>query len=154
MRSFLSHSIFFLTILYVLYIIYDIGQASLVAPSVKNLPANAGDTGDTGLIPGWGRSPGERNDNPLQYFCLGNPMDRRAWWATVHGVTKELDMTYRLNHYHDTDHRLGSSGWLHILKHVWFELLNLSARPLSYSSLTDTQPGVVLVPSPWPLLCA
>ena len=54
---------------------------------VKNLPANAG---NTGLIPGLGRSPGEVNDNPLQYSCLGNPMDRGAWWATVCGVAKEL----------------------------------------------------------------
>ena len=51
---------------------------------VKNLPASAG---DTGLIPGLGRSPGEGNDNPLQYSQLGNPMDRGAWWPTVHGVT-------------------------------------------------------------------
>ena len=49
---------------------------------VKNPPANAGDTGDTCLIPGVGRSPGEENDNPLQYSCLGNPMDRGAWQAT------------------------------------------------------------------------
>ena len=52
---------------------------------VKNPPANAG---DMGLIPGSGRSPGEGNGNPLQYSCLGNPMDRGVWWATVHGVTK------------------------------------------------------------------
>ena len=45
--------------------------------------------GDTSLILGLGRSSGERNGNPLQYSCLGNPKDRRAWWATVHGVTKE-----------------------------------------------------------------
>ena len=44
--------------------------------------------GDPGLIPGWGRSPGEGNDNPLQYSCLENPMDRGVWRATVHGVTK------------------------------------------------------------------
>ena len=44
--------------------------------------------GDVGSIPGWGRSPGEGNDNPLQYSCLENPMDKGAWWATVHGVTK------------------------------------------------------------------
>jgi len=55
---------------------------------VKNPPANAGDAGDVGLIPGLGRSPGEGNGNPLQYSCLENPMDRGAWWATVHGVTK------------------------------------------------------------------
>ena len=44
--------------------------------------------GDTGLFPGFGRSPGEGNQNPLQYSCLGNHMDRGAWWAMVHGVTK------------------------------------------------------------------
>jgi len=55
---------------------------------VKNLLANAGITGDTGWIPGTGRSPGEGNGNPLQYYCLGNPMDRGAWWATVHRVAK------------------------------------------------------------------
>jgi len=44
--------------------------------------------GDLGLIPGWGRSPGEGNGNPLQYSFLENPMDRGAWWATVHGVAK------------------------------------------------------------------
>ena len=61
---------------------------------VKNLPAIAGD-GD--LIPGSGRSPGEGNDNLLQYYCLGNPMDRGAWWATGHGVTKGSDTTEQLN---------------------------------------------------------
>ena len=55
---------------------------------VNNLPANAGDTGDTVLIPGSGRSPGIGNGTPLQYSCLKNPMDRGAWWATVHGVAK------------------------------------------------------------------
>ena len=44
--------------------------------------------GDLGLIPGLGRSPGEENDNSLQYSCLGKTMDRGAWWATVHGVAK------------------------------------------------------------------
>ena len=52
----------------------------------KNPPANAG---DMGLTPGWGRSPGEGNDNPLHYSCLRNPLDRGLWWATVHGVTNE-----------------------------------------------------------------
>ena len=53
---------------------------------VKNLSANAGDARDVGSIPGLGRSPGEGNGNPLQYSCLGNSMDRGAWWAIVHGV--------------------------------------------------------------------
>ena len=49
--------------------------------------------GDLGSVPGLGRSPGVGNGNPLQYACLGNPMDRAAWWAAVHGVTKESDKT-------------------------------------------------------------
>ena len=55
---------------------------------VKNSPANARDIRDLSLIPGWRRSPGERNGNPLQYSCLENLMDRGAWWATVHRVMK------------------------------------------------------------------
>ena len=55
---------------------------------VKNLPASVGDTRDLASIPGLGRSPGEGNDNPLQYSCLENPMDRGAWQATVHMVAK------------------------------------------------------------------
>ena len=53
---------------------------------VKNLPASAGDVRDTGLIPGSARSLGEGHDNPLQYSCLENPMNRGAWWAAVHIV--------------------------------------------------------------------
>ena len=63
-------------------------NASQVALVVKNPPANAGDVRDKGLIPGSGRFPGEGNGYPLQYSCLENPMDRGAWWATVHGVEK------------------------------------------------------------------
>ena len=55
---------------------------------VKNPPANAGDAKDVGSIPGSGRFPGQGNGNPLQYSCLGNPMDREAWRATVHGISK------------------------------------------------------------------
>ena len=55
---------------------------------VKNPPAKAGDIRNEGSIPGSGRSPGEGNGNPLQYSCLGNPMHREAWRATVHGVTE------------------------------------------------------------------
>ena len=58
---------------------------SQVALVVKNLPANARDIRDASLIPGLGRSPGEGSGNPLQYSCLGNPMDRGAWRAIVHG---------------------------------------------------------------------
>ena len=78
---------------------------SLFSPAVSHLPPhfptpalaspggsgvnvyNTGATGDLGSIPGFGRSPGEGNGNSLQYSCLGNPMDKGAWGATVHGVT-------------------------------------------------------------------
>ena len=65
-------------------------QAALV---LKNPPTNAEDSRDAGSVPGLGRSPGEENGNLLQYFCLDNPMDRGAWWTTVFGGHKELDMT-------------------------------------------------------------
>ena len=65
---------------------------------VKNPPANAGYVRDVGSIPELGRSPEEGNGNPLQYFCLRNPMDRGAWWATVQGVpnseTRLSDFTF------------------------------------------------------------
>ena len=64
---------------------------------VKNLLANAGDASS---IPGSGRPPGEGNGNLLQYSCLGNPMDKGAWQATVCGVTKESDMTEQLSTVH------------------------------------------------------
>ena len=62
--------------------------ASKVALVVKNPPADAGDLRDQGSVPGLGRSSGGGHGNPLQYSCLENPMDRGAWWATVHAVTK------------------------------------------------------------------
>ena len=63
-------------------------RASLIAQSVKNPPANAGDIRDPSSISGSGSSPGGGNSNPFWYSCLENPMDRGAWWATVHGVVK------------------------------------------------------------------
>jgi len=62
--------------------------SSQVAQLVKNPPASAGDTRDVGLIPGFGRSAGEGNSDPLQYSCLENSTDTGAWWATVHGVIR------------------------------------------------------------------
>ena len=64
---------------------------------VKNSFANAGDTRVVGSVPGLGRSPEEGNGNPLQYFCLENPMDRGAWGATVHGVAKNQTRLKRLS---------------------------------------------------------
>ena len=62
--------------------------ASQMALMVKNPPASTGDVRDTGLIPGSGRSSGGGHNNPLQYSCMENPTERRAWQATVHGVAK------------------------------------------------------------------
>ena len=71
--------------------------ASQVALAVKNLLVNAGGAGDTGSIPGSGRSPGGWHNNPLPYSCLENPMDRRTWQVTVHGVTKSWTRLKRLS---------------------------------------------------------
>ena len=78
-------------------------------PGGSEYKASACNAGDLGLIPGWGRSPGEGNGNPLQYSCLENPMDGEAWWATVHGVAKsqtrlrDLSFTFLLV----TNHSVG-----------------------------------------------
>ena len=65
---------------------------------VKNMPANSEDVRDVGSISGSGRSPGEGHDNPLQYFCLENPMDREAWWTTVHGVSQSQTRLKQLSY--------------------------------------------------------
>ena len=67
---------------------------------VKNPPANAGDIRDPGSIPGLGRSLGEGHDNPLQYSCLENPVNRGAWWATVHRVAQSQTLLNRLSTQH------------------------------------------------------
>ena len=72
---------------------------------VENLPANAGDIRDADLIPGLRRSPGGGCGNPLQYSCLGNPMDRRAWQAIVHRIAQSQIMD-------------GRSGWWFIGDHL------------------------------------
>ena len=65
---------------------------------VKNMPANSEDVRDAGSISGSGRSPGEGRDNPLQYFCLENPMDKEAWWTTVHGVSQSQTQLKQLSY--------------------------------------------------------
>ena len=66
---------------------------SQVVLELKNPPANAGEAGDAGSIPGVGRSPRIGNDNPQQYSCLENPINRRAWWTTSSRGHKKLDTT-------------------------------------------------------------
>ena len=75
--------------------------ASQVALKVKNPPSNAGDIRDVGSIPGLGRFPGGGNGNPFQYSFLKNPMDRGAWWATVHWVAKSQTWLKRLSTHAD-----------------------------------------------------
>ena len=65
--------------------------------AVKNPASTAEDTGDAGLIPGWGRSPGGGNGDPLQYSCLKDPMDSGAWWATVHSTAKSQMQLAHMN---------------------------------------------------------
>ena len=102
----------------------------------KNLPANAGDAGDLGLIPGLGRFPGGRNGSPLQYSCLGNPMDRGAWWAIVHGVTKNWTWLSM----HACIHAWKS--WLEtITSTVWFFLWISSS-----SQWSDHRPSILQQP--------
>ena len=72
----------------------------ILAQMVRSLPASARDIGDSSSIPGSGRSPREGNGYPLQYSCLENSMDRGAWWATLHGVSKrwtQLRLWLKLN---------------------------------------------------------
>ena len=68
--------------------IFAFVSVSLAFPGGPNSKTSARNVGDLGLIPGSGRFSGERSGNPLQYSCLGNPMDRGAWQTTVHGVMK------------------------------------------------------------------
>ena len=72
----------------------------------KESTCNAGDAGDMGLLPGSGRSPGGGHGNPLQYSCLENPIDRGAWWATVHGVLKSQTCQKQLSTNAHTKHTL------------------------------------------------
>ena len=72
--------------------------ASQMTLVVKNLPSNARNIRDVGLIPGLGRSTGGGHSNPLQYYCLENCMDKGAWQATVHRVAQNPDMTEASKH--------------------------------------------------------
>ena len=82
----------FLSFYFIFLLLYNCFMSFPSGWTVKNLPANKGDAGS---IFGLRRSPGEGNGKPLQYSCLGSPMDRGAWWAIVHGVA-ELDRNYKI----------------------------------------------------------
>ena len=86
---------------------------------VKNLPANTGDKRDTVLVPGSGRFPGVGNGNPVQYSCPGNSMDRGAWQAAVHGVTKSWTCECACTHTHT---------------HTYTQLLSIQDSSVAHSS--------------------
>ena len=109
--------------------------------SGKDSTCNAGDVRDTGLIPGLGRSPGGEHDNPLQYSCLGNPMDRGAWQATAHRVAKS--QTWLNNWTHTHTHT--SSG--NLSGHLWGRSISLHpvrARPQEWAADEGSGQGCAL----------
>ena len=91
---------------------------------VKIPPTHAGGTGDSGSIPGSGRSPGEGNGNPLQYSCLENSMDRGAWWAAVHGVamsqTRLRDFPFTF-HFHALEKEMATHSSILAWKIPWMK---------------------------------
>ena len=108
---------------------------------VKNLPANIGDIGDMGSILGLGRSLGREHGNPLWYSCLGNPIDRGAWRATVPGLTGESDTEAT---------QLSYSSCLCIMHRL--ECLSVSV--LGFDRLSLTIKGLLIISTTsWPLWC-
>ena len=96
---------------------------------IKNPSTDAGDTEGVGSIPGWRRSPGGGNGNPLQYSCLENPMDRGAWRATVHGVTKESDTTEQLSTHTLTDIYMALPFCAKSLRSILLDFLTFKEAP-------------------------
>ena len=141
-------------------------RASQTALAVKNLPTNARDLRDEASIPGWGRCPGEGPGNPLQSSCLENPMDRRAWQATVHGVTKGQTRLKQLSTHthilpHTTPHTLHhtftcytrysyhsrkkkqlliqTTVWMNLTHVMWRERNQTQKSPLGESNVGEVQ---------------
>ena len=104
-----------------------LGGGAVVKNTPVNTPANVGDTGS---IPGLGRSLGEGNSNPLQYSCMGNPMHRGAWQATVHRVAKELDTTEQLNNVFILE------PYIYIHTHIYILLTLLAEKAMAPHSST------------------
>ena len=103
---------------------------------IKNLPANAGDSGDSGLIPELERSSGGGNGSPLQYSCLENFMDRGAWWATVRGVTKSWAWVRK--HTATATH---TSQFALCFGHIFFFFLQNNLGNRHFVSLNPPSPG-------------
>ena len=114
---------------------------------VKNLPANAGNIRDTGSVPGLGRSSGEGNGNPPQYSCLEDPVDRGAWWATVHRIAKSWTQLRQLS-----THTV--KGQAHCCWNQWSFSLALTwaqNQELSQHLLPPVDPPSLSHPWPWSL---
>ena len=120
-------------------------------PGGSEVTASAWNVGDPGSIPGLGRSPGEGTGNPLQYSCLENPMDRGAWWATVHGVTKSrtqlsdfISLHFTLCSYSAWSY--GTNVYQHIFLYIFYEtsaFISLSISKLLAGSVSLSRtPGV------------
>ena len=103
-----------------IYVTMPFIWASQLAVVVSNLPANAGDVRNTSSIPESGRSTAGGHDNPLQYFCLENPMDRGVWWATVQRVSKSRTWLKQLNMHllFITLHSYQQSNYQYIHTHI------------------------------------
>ena len=100
-------------------------------PGGSEIKAFACNAGDLGLIPGSGRSPGEGNSNPLQYYFLENPMDGEAWWATVHGVAVAKSWT-RLSDFTHSQCVMQKSLALYTLSYVHHHSLSQPSDPLIF----------------------
>ena len=98
---------------------------------------SACNAGDLGSIPGAGRSPGERNGNPLQYSCLENSMDREAWWATVHGVAKSQTRLKQLSSNTSSLHLCLMNNYAYLILNVYTDGEG-NGNPLQYSCLENS----------------
>ena len=112
----------------------------------KNSPANAGNTRDLGLIPGWGRSPGEGHRNPLQYSCQENSVNRGAWQITAHGVAmlytiEPLSMHARAHTHTHTHNRITFLYTWNAVNELYFNSKIKIGWPTACGIL-DSQPGI------------
>ena len=129
---------------------------------VKNPPANAGDLRDAGLIPGSGRSPGGGHGNPLQYSCLQNPMDRGAWRAPVHWVTKSWTRLTQLSIHAciiALQHRVSFSYTEKWIRYMYTCIVSVLDFLLGHHRALNRGPCVIHLPLPpplpqYPLVCS
>ena len=120
------------------------GRVSQVVLVIENLPANAGDVGDSGLIPGSGTSPGGGHGNPLQYFCLENPIYRGAWQATVHSITQSWSWLKQLSTRH------GSNLSIHW---SWTDTENVMWQKMCFSHSKEGNPTICdNMDGPWSIM--